>query len=373
MVVGALLSLTGQGVFADTLDVKQKGSISILLEGKDGDQTVPVRGAELNVYQVASVEENDGSLAYTYTDRFRSATSSLENIQSQSMIQELELLAINLEAPDYSGQTDEEGNLLFENIPLGLYLVIQPEPADGFYAIKTFLVSVPSVDQNGNYVYDVDASPKTELEKLPSTPSATTTVTVDGKKSTANASVIITKTSAEIVDTVHYFGFAKGQSYTAEASLVDLSDNENVIATASASFTVTSDTGNGDADVSFGTIRGLKYEHSYVVYETVYKGSGDTLDRTQVIAEHKDKSDKAQTFQVKETFPETPGSETPTPTPTPETPSTPGGHVPTVEKHTQRLPQTGQLWWPVPVLAAAGIALILIGRQMKKTDRGDHR
>ncbi len=36
-----------------------------------------------------------------------------------------------------------------------------------------------------------------------------------------------------------------------------------------------------------------------------------------------------------------------TPTPTPVTPS--------------RLPQTGQLWWPVPILAVLGIGLVLIG------------
>ena len=32
----------------------------------------------------------------------------------------------------------------------------------------------------------------------------------------------------------------------------------------------------------------------------------------------------------------------------------------------RRLPQTGQLWWPVPVMFAAGLILVLIGRRIRK-------
>lgn len=48
---------------------------------------------------------------------------------------------------------------------------------------------------------------------------------------------------------------------------------------------------------------------------------------------------------------------TPVPTPTPP-PSTP------------RLPQTGQLWWPVPVLAFCGLLLIVYGWSKRKNAEG---
>ncbi len=61
--------------------------------------------------------------------------------------------------------------------------------------------------------------------------------------------------------------------------------------------------------------------------------------------------------------PEEPTPEEPTPegTITPSTPTpTPTGSV---------LPQTGQLVWPIPILAAAGLVCCLIGWKMKRTDR----
>lgn len=44
----------------------------------------------------------------------------------------------------------------------------------------------------------------------------------------------------------------------------------------------------------------------------------------------------------------------------PEEPETPGG----------KLPQTGSLWWPVPVLALAGLFLLLLGWGRRRADRG---
>jgi len=49
-------------------------------------------------------------------------------------------------------------------------------------------------------------------------------------------------------------------------------------------------------------------------------------------------------------------------------PTTPPG---TTTKKT-KLPQTGQLWWPVPVLAGAGVLLILAGLFYRRTGRGEN-
>ena len=36
-----------------------------------------------------------------------------------------------------------------------------------------------------------------------------------------------------------------------------------------------------------------------------------------------------------------------------------------------KLPQTGQLWWPVPLLAAAGLGLICVGLSMRKREENE--
>ena len=61
------------------------------------------------------------------------------------------------------------GKAVFRNVTPGLYLLVQQSAAEGYLAADPFLVSVPMME-NGTYIYDVDASPKTELEKAPVTP-----------------------------------------------------------------------------------------------------------------------------------------------------------------------------------------------------------
>ena len=56
--------------------------------------------------------------------------------------------------------------------------------------------------------------------------------------------------------------------------------------------------------------------------------------------------------------PKTSVSKPPKTTPPPDTPNNP---PPKTTTPPPKLPQTGQLWWPVPFLAAGGILLILIG------------
>ena len=56
--------------------------------------------------------------------------------------------------------------------------MVQTKAANGYEAVKPFLVSVP-MNENGTYAYDVDATPKmstlTETEPTHSTPTTPTT------------------------------------------------------------------------------------------------------------------------------------------------------------------------------------------------------
>ena len=61
--------------------------------------------------------------------------------------------------------TDAQGKAEFRNLPLGLYFVMQSNEVAGYAPCKSFLVSVP-FDTGDGYTYAVDASPKTEVEKL---------------------------------------------------------------------------------------------------------------------------------------------------------------------------------------------------------------
>ena len=66
-------------------------------------------------------------------------------------------------------RTNTTGAVKFEDLEPGLYLILQETPSDGFTAVSPFLVSVPYLDADGTYKYDVDASVKAELYKEPET------------------------------------------------------------------------------------------------------------------------------------------------------------------------------------------------------------
>lgn len=65
--------------------------------------------------------------------------------------------------------------------------------------------------------------------------------------------------------------------------------------------------------------------------------------------------------------PQVPVTDDPAEPVTPQKPDQPEeqpAEPPAVE--TEKLPQTGQLWWPVPVLALSGAALVLLGRRRRE-------
>ena len=62
-------------------------------------------------------------------------------------------------------ETDANGTAVFTELPLGLYFVRQTNTVAGYAPCTSFLVTLPHHGSEG-YVYDVNASPKTDVIKL---------------------------------------------------------------------------------------------------------------------------------------------------------------------------------------------------------------
>ncbi|MBE6541126.1 MAG: Cna B-type domain-containing protein [Ruminococcaceae bacterium] len=141
--------------FAQEFDANRIGSISVTLTEQ--------AGAELSVYYVATVKINErGNLSYTYTDEFEDCGTSLDDSR---LAAKLDLFVEGNAVPVATLFTDSYGKVVFDNLPLGLYFVKQISSADGNTICTPFMVTVPS-KIDGKYVYDVNASPKTEVVKL---------------------------------------------------------------------------------------------------------------------------------------------------------------------------------------------------------------
>ena len=156
-----ILLMMPMTAFAQDFNSDRVGSISVTLMEQDGK--TPITGAELSLYYVATVKLNSkNNLSYTFTNAFKDCGCALDD----------PTLSVKLDAfvKDHSVSseklfTDAHGKVTFTNLPLGLYFVKQTNTVKGYAPCTSFLVTVPNKSADG-YVYDVNASPKTDIAKL---------------------------------------------------------------------------------------------------------------------------------------------------------------------------------------------------------------
>ena len=150
-------------VFAEEFDPSKIGSISVtLIEQK---QNEPIVGAELSVYYIATaLLDTDGNLIYDYTEDFKQLDTEIDDT---SLAEKLDTFVSQHSVPSTKMTTNSEGTALCNELPLGLYFVKQTGAVEGFAPCTPFLVTVPN-EKNGEYVYEVNASPKTEVARLTS-------------------------------------------------------------------------------------------------------------------------------------------------------------------------------------------------------------
>ena len=281
-VAGLLLLAVPMTVFAEEFDLQKTGSICVTLTEQDTKE--PIVGAELRVYYVANVRlEPDGKIRYVYTEEFEDFHGDLKDPALPGL---LDSFVSENTISFRKLTTDAKGKAACGTLPLGLYFVRQTGTVPGFSPCSPFLVTVPG-EADGRFCYDVDASPKTEVEKL---------VPVTIKK------VWNTNASAKATDSV----------------TVELRRNGTVIKTA-----ILSDENNWQV-----TYNDLPQSDGYSIKElNVPKGFTATYSKS--------------------------------------------GYVFTVT-NTSTLIQTGQLVWPIPVLAATGMLLMAVGVLLLRKKRSSH-
>ena len=157
-----LLVLTcGVTAFAEDLDLLRTGSISVTLT--EQYSKTPIVGAELSVYFIATVGINtDGNLNYVLNEDYAGLGFAVDDPE---LVSKLDAYLLDNEMPSIWLITDENGTASCENLPLGLYFIHQVNTVEGLAPCTPFLVTLPA-EMDGGYVYEVNATPKTEVAKL---------------------------------------------------------------------------------------------------------------------------------------------------------------------------------------------------------------
>lgn len=247
----------------EVVDLSRTGSIKVSLY--DSETSEAVGGGTLTLYRVAKVQKDNANLSFVYTNGFEDCGVELGDLSEGELAGRLaEKIAATAESTTV--EISDLGVAEVGDLEVGLYLVVQTTAAENYNVINPFLVSVP-IQENGSYVYDVDALPKvgTAAKKTPEPPDTPDTP--------------------------------------------DKPDEENPNTPAAP--------GPDNPD---GWVLGANGEKIYL-------------------------------------NPEAPS------------PDNPNGHV----MGAHGLPQTGQLNWPIPVLAVIGVVLVAAGIKLKKGTRKDEK
>lgn len=348
-----LLSLP-RALAAGAIQTAQESSLTVVY----ADSGTALTGVEFALYRVADVSPGG---QYTLTGGFAGCPIDLNDPSSGAALAGAGYALLNGIPPLARGTTDNTGRVTFTGLTPGLFLVVGSAHVQNgtILTVAPFFAALPALNYSTNdWEYSVVMTPKHGGSSLPSD-------TPDTPDSPSSGTV--------------------------ERRVLKIWEDDGLEAQRPARITVwllrngqVFDSASLTADNGWSwKWTGLDAGYDWTVMETVPDGYTVEIERVGVtFVITNSRSDTPEPTPTPET--------TPTPTPTPETTPSPddeggdgapddgngggthddkdgsGAH----DDGSPTLPQTGQLWWPVPVLSFAGLALLLIGC-IRKRGAGD--
>ena len=291
---------------------------SITLRVTDSGTDTPLKNVAFRLYFVARAYESGNKIRYELIPPYDESKIGIDDLQDASLPIHLAYFAESRSLPYTEKSTDENGNLVFENLTPGLYLIVPAQEIEGCYMPSPFVVSVPEYDTvNKTWVFEVDASPKI-IGGI-----------VDGDKDTYISVVKKWKTDKEIPEKITVVLLRDFKEF----AKIELNEENNWHYR-----------WDGLSKDFIWSVVESQVPDGYEVY---YETSSNTVT---IINEDDD-------FEEPSTEPGTqPGTEPGTDEPTTK-PTGPSG---TTEPGDDLI-HTGQLNWPVPVFAISGLLLFSIG------------
>ncbi len=150
----------------DIPDLTIKGSISVTICSGPDDE--PITGGTLTLYRIGSYIWLDSRYLIQIEDEFKQKDYYNylypENLDADKAREYMEL-AMERGIGGNTRVIGEDGEVGFDDLSQGLYLLVQKEAPDGYRPVNPFFVTLPLYDSaTGYYLCDVDASPK--MQKL---------------------------------------------------------------------------------------------------------------------------------------------------------------------------------------------------------------
>ena len=314
------------------------GTCSLTIDFHTSDSPAsPIPGAAFRIYRAAE-EDGDG---YKWTEGFEDCDEDVQAL-ARWKIDELIELAKELSAyvtdealtADAEGTTNSNGLLKFEGLEPGVYLVMGEavKVGDVTYTPAPFLVVLPGFDK-GELLTDVTAVPKYTQTRPEPTP---------------GPELGPEQVQISVVKVWQDEGYDGRPLEITVQLLMDGEVYDEQVLNQENNWRHTWD------DLPTG--------HRWQIVEK------DVPDGYTVRVELRGSIFTVTNIYTPDVTPSPEPSPTPTPSPAPSPTPVPTPTPPVPDE--PKLPQTGQMWWPVPVLLAAGIVLFAAGLLLVRQEEG---
>ncbi len=145
-------------------DENRRGKITVKMS-YDGKT---ITDGTLTAYRVGEIQENNGNYSFVKTPPMENFSGNYNNISEPKLANEVYDFVKEHNIQAYSEVDNKDGKIAFTNLDLGLYLIVQTKASNGYELMNPFLVSVP-MNEDGNYVYEINAEEKFQLHQDPTT------------------------------------------------------------------------------------------------------------------------------------------------------------------------------------------------------------
>ena len=334
LVFAVLLTLTCVPVFAadeDLAGLDPAHPVDLTIDYKDNGAAL--KDVPFRLYKVADVRR---TLIMDYTEKFAEYKGTvLPNILNpkpedgwDEMARKLNSLVVTEKIDeDITIATDADGKIEIDDLVPGLYFVNADLTArDGkIYQVTPFMLFVPTRDEDENWIYDVTVSPKYETTPFEAGSSPEVTKKITGVTPSRSESFSFTLVPDPKAEGYQSFPMPEGSANGKKTVSIQ-----------------------GAGTTSFGAIKFTDPgKYIYKVYEENTGIAGYTYDKTTYYLIY---DVTRQDDQVAITASLC------------DADYNPKGEIVFTNKYTSGgLPQTGMLWWPVPVLLGAGLLFICFG------------
>ncbi len=140
----------------------KKGSIAMTFTVDEGK--TPVSGIEVTVYKVAeySVFEENVCREVEVMPEFSDFGVDIDKANDPQQAYAAGEYIKERQIKGTVKTTGADGTVKFEELPLGLYLVMQTDQPEKYTITEAFFISVPS-KEGDTYIYDINATPKVSI------------------------------------------------------------------------------------------------------------------------------------------------------------------------------------------------------------------